>query len=241
MRRAAIADEDLFTPVERQRVSSIVADRLQRAILSGSLREGDRLPPERDLVERFQASRASVQEALHILEIVGFVTIRRGASGGAFVARPDFSRVSSMLQALLMADSFEFDDLYQARLLIEPSIAEMVAQVATPDDIAGLAELIAPANREAAARDDLPGGLGRNFHYLLASITGNQPLVMLVSSLLGLAQAAGLRQPKNALNERIKAQTVILDAIARRDGAEARRLMTELLHEMLRAATRVEG
>lgn len=238
MSKADLAAER-FEPVKGQRLSSLVAEQLQRAILSGEYGEGDRLPSERALIERFGVSRASILEAMRVLETMGLVTIRRGINGGAFVAKPDFTKVSNMLQGMLWANRFDVEDLYKARLLIEPGTAEIAARVATPEDIASLRDSI-EFRRRQSARQDLPGGIGRNFHYLLATITRNPLLVMLVSSLLGVAQAARVRQPRHALAERLRAQSEIVDAIERGDGGAARELLESHINQMLRDVSRAE-
>ncbi|HEX6511658.1 MAG TPA: GntR family transcriptional regulator, partial [Chloroflexota bacterium] len=81
---------NLFRSVRTRRVSEQIEQQLAAAIFAGKLKPGDRLPPERELVERFEASRASVREATRALELAGLITIRPGAGGGAYVTTPDF-------------------------------------------------------------------------------------------------------------------------------------------------------
>ena len=68
------------------RVSETIARRLKKQISSGALSPGEKLPPERDMAQRFRTSRVSVREAYRSLEELGLLTIRRGAEGGAFIA-----------------------------------------------------------------------------------------------------------------------------------------------------------
>jgi GntR family transcriptional repressor for pyruvate dehydrogenase complex len=222
-------------PIKGQRLSSLIVDQLKKAILSGAIAEGSRLPPEKELIARFQASRSSVLEALHILEADGLVSIRRGAAGGAFAAKPDFTRFGDVLGRFTQGSPTDLRDIYQARLLIEPAIAEIAAAHATKEDVATLRACIelhrqAPSDRFVAA--------GRNFHYLLASMTGNQVLVMLVSSLLAAAQKARAQQPLTSRRRRLMAHEKIVDAIEQRDGKSARSHFEAHLGRLLREVIR---
>ena len=75
-----------ITGLARPRVHEAVADQIRQAIFSGLLTPGHKLPPEREMAERFQTSRVALREALRALEKEGMITIKRGSGGGAFVA-----------------------------------------------------------------------------------------------------------------------------------------------------------
>ena len=63
------------------RIAETVADELRRQIVDGELADGDLLPPQAVLVERFNVSLVSLREALRILETEGLVSVRRGEPG----------------------------------------------------------------------------------------------------------------------------------------------------------------
>src|SRR5258708_40305777 len=71
--------------VEHVPVYGLVVDQLRRAIHSGSFVPGDKFPPERELSKQLGVSRASVREAIRVLEGEGYVETRRGASGDVIV------------------------------------------------------------------------------------------------------------------------------------------------------------
>ena len=227
----------MFQPIRGHRLSAQIAEQLQLAIFSGAIPEGTRLPPERELVERFQASRTSVQEAIHMLELQGLVTIRRGSSGGAFVTKPDFAKVTAMLQTVVRANRFDVTELYQARQLIEPGIAEIAARVATPEGIAMLRGAI-EASKERFARGERVYPVSHNFHYLLARATGSDVFVMLVSSLLSVRESQRRRSRSSSDRIRICAHEQIVDAIERRDGDAARLATADHLNHLLLEAER---
>lgn len=234
-----IAEALSFVPISGRRVSVQIAEQLKLAILSGALPEGARLPTERELAERFGASRASVLEAVHLLELSGLVTIRRGNAGGAFVTKPDFSQVGEMLQTAVRGNHFALDELYQSRLLIEPGVAELAARAADVSAIAALRSSIVTA-RKRFKRRDRSYPLSQNFHYLLARATGSELLVMLVSAVLSQRELSDLSRPP-ASDQRICAHEQIVDAIERGDGAAAREATTEHLFQLREDVRKAAG
>jgi DNA-binding FadR family transcriptional regulator len=80
---------------------------------------------------------------------------------------------------------------------------------------------------------DQPAAIGRNFHYLLAVITANQLLVLLMSSMLSVAQTARVQQPLASRKRRLAAHEKIVDAIERRNGPNARSIMEDHLRRLL--------
>src|ERR671928_1717465 len=93
--------DGLFSRVGNGRLSEEISERIRAAIVEGRLRPGDRLPPERELTERFGVSRVSVRDALRILEASGLIEIRVGARGGAFVTSPSSTRIGTGLADLI--------------------------------------------------------------------------------------------------------------------------------------------
>src|SRR5690349_19213105 len=93
-------ESDLFRPVSVDRVSQVIVDQVKRLMREGKLANGDRLPSERDLCQRFGVSRVTVREALRVLEANGLIEIRVGARGGAFVASPTKERLGEGLADL---------------------------------------------------------------------------------------------------------------------------------------------
>src|ERR1700757_4882702 len=77
-----------LTPLRPPRAPAVLADDLRERILRGDFPEDTALPPERELVNQTRMSRATVREALRILEVQGLVRIKTGRAGGAYVDRP---------------------------------------------------------------------------------------------------------------------------------------------------------
>src|SRR6201998_1992076 len=88
-------------PVGVPKAADVLARELRERILSGELAEGVALPAERELVKQTQMSRATVREALRILEVQNLVRVRAGRAGGAFVQRPTTKSMASSVTLLI--------------------------------------------------------------------------------------------------------------------------------------------
>jgi GntR family transcriptional repressor for pyruvate dehydrogenase complex len=122
--------------------------------------------------------------------------------------------------------------LYEARFLIEPGIAEIAATRARAEDIVSLRSFV-ESGTNAHERLEPSSSVGRNFHYLLSRATGNSLLVMLMSSLLSLADAAPVRLKAASAHNRHQAHERIVEAIERRDGKAARQAAAEHLGQII--------
>ena len=120
-----------FSPVKSARVSDNITAQLKNAILSGDFKPEEKLPSERELTETFQASRVVVREAIRNLELNGFVSIRQGPHGGAYVQQLGFDRLTDMYTDLFMSGELSVKEIMQARILIEPEAVRLAAQRVT--------------------------------------------------------------------------------------------------------------
>src|SRR5213593_3658038 len=96
---SALADSP-FRPVAQRRAFEDVIVQVEEAIAAGRLQPGDRLPPERELALQLQVSRASVREALRVLEAFGVIAARRGtgADSGSILSLQNESPLSGLLR-----------------------------------------------------------------------------------------------------------------------------------------------
>jgi GntR family transcriptional repressor for pyruvate dehydrogenase complex len=123
-----------FKPIRQFRVSEQVLSQLKESILLGKFKSGEKLPSERELTEDFQVSRGVIREAIRILEITGFVTLRLGPAGGAFVTDLSFDHVGNAFLDLFLANKVSIPELANVRLYIEPEVARLASLNATEED-----------------------------------------------------------------------------------------------------------
>jgi GntR family transcriptional regulator, transcriptional repressor for pyruvate dehydrogenase complex len=142
-----VTTTDLFTPVRRLRMLDDVFLQIREAILAGEIPEGERLPNERDLAERFGVGRPTVREALRSLEALGIVEIRAGRSGGAYAAQPSAATLGSALSTLVGLRGASAQELAEFRLGFEADTAWWAARRADADDVAALEQRVAETQR----------------------------------------------------------------------------------------------
>ena len=123
-----------FKPIKQFRVSEEVLSQLKESILLGKFKSGEKLPSERELTEEFQVSRGVIREAIRALEITGFVVLRQGPTGGAFVTDLSFDHVGNAFLDLFLANKVSIPELANVRLYIEPEVARLAALHATEED-----------------------------------------------------------------------------------------------------------
>jgi DNA-binding FadR family transcriptional regulator len=167
------------------RVSETLAKRIQRQIVSGRLKAGEKLPAEREMARKHKTSRVSVREAYRSLEELGLLTIRRGAEGGAFIAHMDHAAVQKSLSMVLRMGRVSHAELTEARLLIEPPVARLAALRSTPEDIARLKAVVDRQENLLIKKGDYrPTNM--MFHRVLAECSHNLPLTTLMNALVDL-------------------------------------------------------
>lgn len=138
--------------VQVPRISDAVASSLEKRILEGSLKPGDRLPPERELATELGVSRPSLREAIQKLASKGMLQSRQG--GGTYVTDRLEQTFSDPWQAMMGSHPNLREDLLEFRRMLEGQAAEWAAERATEADLQRLEQAFA-AMTEAFASDDL--------------------------------------------------------------------------------------
>ena len=222
----------LLKPVDVPKASDVLARELRERILSGELVEGTALPAERELVKQTQMSRATVREALRILEVQNLVRVRAGRAGGAFVQRPTTNGMASSVSMLIRGQRIKLADLMETREALEPFCAELAARNRTDEDLAVLDK----ANEDIADPDaDLAAFLQANLDWHVGvTIAGHNDL--LIGFITGLSQAIYTATENAAfVDDAVRAETrrahrSITAAIRSRDADAAARRMRRHVH-----------
>jgi GntR family transcriptional regulator, transcriptional repressor for pyruvate dehydrogenase complex len=165
-------------PPRLPKMAELIADQLRKQIVRGDLTEGQALPSEAELLERFNVSRPTLREAFRVLESESLITVRRGAHGGARVQVPNIDVAARYAGFVLEHRDTTLADVYEARILIEPPIVGLLASRRTDEDVRRLR--VALEEHEAAAHAPMVAIRTHTaFHALLVELTGNQTLRVL--------------------------------------------------------------
>jgi len=194
-------EQNLFSPVQAERISQLIEEQLKEAIIKHHYRAGDKLPPERELADMFGASRSSIREAIRSLERSGFVVVKKGVQGGAFVLQKgDSTLMVNYLRDMMRLRQVSLDEILQARLILEPEVAAAAAEKATPRHIELLEEITRDQLRGFDSENPLMQ-FDRNprFHRIIAEMTGNQVFIIIMQILL---EIHAFRMNQFKLNEK---------------------------------------
>ena len=211
-----------LAPIRSTRIYEEIVRQIKTMIAAGRLGLGDRLPPERELAEKFLVSRTSVREALRALESLGLVEIRPGE--GTFIREASVERLIEPLALVMVSQRRALSELFEARRLLEPAIAGLAASRATPDELHEMERILDEQAREIAAGRT---GLAQDaeFHAAIGRAAHNEAITRIAHAIMDV-----LRQSREeSLNtpgrpDRSHADhRRILDAVARRqpEAAEA--------------------
>lgn len=217
----------MFTSVRTPRVYEHIVEQIEAVIFEGRLRAGDRLPPERELVRQFSASRVAVREALRTLEHRGLIDVRHGSSGGHFVRDVDAGLLRRDFTTLLRLGRVSMDQLVEARLGIEPEIARLAAERASDMDLKALREVV-DQRTAATVTHQPPRDLDTMFHRLVAAAAKNPVHAVLTDALMGLEAEVVAPRPELTAEDHehiAAAHHAILEAIAARRQGDARTAM----------------
>lgn len=172
-----------FKIIEGERhgtTSEEVVQQMREMIHRGELRPGDRLPPERDLAKLLGVSRPTLRAGIRTLAAVGVLQSRQGA--GTFVVEADASPALDGNPLRLMASlhGFSNEEMFEARIALEMSVAGLAAERATGEQLAAMSEEVAEM---FAALDEPEEYLVHDmrFHQTIAAASGNRILTALMN------------------------------------------------------------
>jgi GntR family transcriptional regulator, transcriptional repressor for pyruvate dehydrogenase complex len=177
-------DLQIFIPLKPQRLSEEVHRQLKEAILSGHYKPGDRLPSEKAFCETFGVGRPVVREALRSLENSGFISVRAGAGGGAFVQRIDSSILTDTFEGIVKMDNVSLEDVTEARLALEMGALPLILARIKPNNYAELEQNLDEVRENL--RQGVRGKRNLAFHVLLLKISGNPLLIKIAEGLFDL-------------------------------------------------------
>lgn len=220
--------DETSTRLKSDSDSQAIYQSLRSSIVEGRLRTGTRLPTERALASRFGAARNTVRKTMNQLADEGLII--RHVGRGTFVAR------NQAKNAPAAADESEFSlgELLEARLMFEPTLAELVAERASEEDLAALSAYL-EALRNAATWSEFKEAKYA-LHLAIIRASRNNFLISIFERIIASRRKAGWGRPGghplpiSAVREAAaRDNAAIVDALRKRDAATARELIGSYL------------
>ena len=227
--------------VRAPKTAELIATLYRRQIVRGELRPGDTLPSEQQLMEQFGVSRPTLREAFRILEAEDLISVKRGSRGGARVTQPSLSVAARYVGLLLQVQGTTIADVYEARMVLEPACARLLAGRRTARDLADLNACIedlrgaVEAGRPGTAQLNAPepalwSSQAARFHELIMQRSGSNTLAVqggvlqdIVATHLALALSRDRARDDELANFRrnVRSYEKLVTLVEERDGPGA--------------------
>lgn len=220
-----------FGKISAPSLKEICVQEILTKILSGELKPGDRLPPEREMAEAMGISRSSVNHGVMELEAMGFLTItpRRGTIVNDYRRHPTPQSLAAVMRysSVEMEQSL-FSDLMATRVLIEVESARLACTNIYDTTLEKMQSLVDALSQEP----EDPTEILYRFHYLLTAASGNSVYSMIYRG-FETVLCTLIRQHYSMRGEDIKESAqlhgALLDAIIRKDEQAAQGLARQIL------------
>jgi len=171
----------MFTPVKNKKIYQLIVEQIQNMIFDGELKGGDKLPSERVLAEQFEASRASIREAIRSLEILGIVESRQGE--GNFIKQGTTNQWLEPISVMFKLNNGTFNEILEMRQILETEAARLAANRINDEEKKELIEIMHQIRN--APQKSIKADMDRSFHQLIAEASKN----MLISTVMSAITA----------------------------------------------------
>ena len=224
----------MLKPVEKKKAYEDIVQQIRTLIEEGKLKRDDHLPSERDLSETFRVSRTTVREAIRTLESMKLLQSRQG--DGTYVLASSEESLIQPLAVALFNEKDDIRDIFYIRKIIEPHVAELAAENATPQEIEEM-ERILQRQEECIGHGENIIETDSAFHNLMVKATTNRVMERLIGVLIDLLKQSREKYlNEDEHDERAKRSLEghhqVLSAVKKGDGDAARKSMLQHLEDI---------
>ena len=215
--------ENMFKAVNKtEKVSDNIITQIRDAILSGQIKPGDKLASEKELIMQFAVSKATMREALRVLEFMGLVEIRKGLTGGVFVAEVDMKTTINSITNFLHFKCVSIRDITMVRYIMEPPVAQLAASRMQAKDISNMKNMIGEHGTQTQI----------GFHRYLARFSQNPVHILIMDFIDNMLKdiKLNLNLGPEFYSQVAEAHQRVLECLINKDGVGARR---EIIKDLL--------
>lgn len=206
------------------RITAKLIVRIKEMIATGTIAPGSKFPPERELAKAFGVNRASVRQALKVLEIMGVLSQHVG--DGTYLSDSAETILNEPIDFLVLLDDLSQHELFETRLMIEPELTARAAERATVEDLSALRNAIFAMERSKTIQDRLNADL--TFHEAIFRASGNRICHLLFKGIhRTLLLSMGRLSDRVSMDQPLMFHRRIYAAIRARNAEEARLAMHE--------------
>ena len=150
-----------------------VIEKVKKMILSGELKPGEKLPPEREFAEKLEVSRNSVREAIRIMDMMGIVSSQQGS--GNYVTCEFQKSITETMAMMFAMDQVNDKQISQVRYSLEVLAFTLALDRVREEDLAKMEECVEKLDKNGDSKNNAT--LDKIIHYTLARASGNQLLI----------------------------------------------------------------
>lgn len=212
---------------------------IKNSLIQGDLKLGDKLPPERELTEKYGVSRGAVREAVKMLVALGVVEIKRG-DGTYITKKVPHSGLNQLIFSLIQEEGTP-QELLELREMLEIGILDIILEKATEKDIQKMEkaiEALETGYTKGISDSKIPSKLDLEFHYAFAEATHNPLITKIFHAVIEMFEPTiekSLRVGRGPLRG-AKIHRKILQAIKKRDIEKAKKAIYDSLQVWKRTA-----
>lgn len=222
-----------------QKTAVLIAQQIVADIQHRAVEPGERLPPERVMLEHYQIGRGTLRESLRYLEMQGLIVIKPGPGGGPIVQEPSGVGLAASISLVLQMKRAPYQSVIEARGSLEPAMSELASVRISDEDLAALSDNV-EAMRAGLDDTEVFMALNLEFHDLIAKASGNVLFAYMVEALTDIFDGTklGVEYPRRHRAGICDAHERIHAAVRARDPMAAGVAMREHLAEYAEYVTR---
>ena len=207
-------------------------------ILSGELKPGEKLPPEREFAEKLEVSRNSVREAIRIMDMMGIVSSQQGS--GNYVTCEFQKSITETMAMMFAMDQVNDKQISQVRYSLEVLAFTLALDRVREEDLAKMEECVEKLDKNGDSKNNAT--LDKIIHYTLARASGNQLLIDILEACSDVFDIFiedmryGILKNENRKTELNECHRHLVDALREGDrekGLQALKWHFEMIDEVL--------
>ncbi|MCE8018580.1 FadR family transcriptional regulator [Halomonas sp. MCCC 1A11036] len=219
----------------RRKRTEVIGDAVKEYIARHGLSPGDRLPQEPELIEALGAAKGTIREALRGLEAQGLIQTRTGPGGGAFISEVSDDRAMELLGNYFFFRPPTIHDIYEVRKALWPALVTSLEGVLDDEAFTRLEAVTSYYDHPPTSLDEerIQRIKELEFHLVLVDYCPNPLLALMCRFPIRLLMSMTVcqriyDQPYPELRQRgYHYQRQLIDALRRRDGVAARRIVSD--------------
>ncbi|MEW6526109.1 MAG: FadR/GntR family transcriptional regulator [Spirochaetota bacterium] len=223
---------DTIQPIKRNKLTRSIVDVLLANIKNATIPPGSKLPPERELMQKLGVGRSTLREAIQSLALMGILEVKPGE--GTFVRTIAKEDIIGPHIFVPLIDAESMANFFEARLLIEPHIAELAAKRRNAQDIASIEETLLKTKQSIERNEDVDHCAGQ-FHLQIAKASQNIVCVRFLEAILSflVGRRENAEHNKDFLQWEYESHEKIFKAIKQGDESKAYKTMEQHIQVVL--------